>query len=140
MNGIILILLDLLNNILKKAILNKMIIKKFTCPTYNANVWYITNCDHLECKHILEKNLNAEVESWDHEDSQGFLEVYSDPNVFVVWVKNKKDQETLVHELVHLAIEILDSRGVIINVEGSETLAYYVGYWFKILSKGSGSK
>jgi hypothetical protein len=117
-----------------------MIFKKFKCTLYGAEVWYITDCDHVECKQILEKKLNAEVENWEHADSMGFTEIYADPNVFVVWVKDKKDEGTLIHELTHLAIEILNDRGVKLSErENGEVLAYYLEYWWKIF-KGKKEK
>ena len=111
-----------------------MAFKKYYCDMYNANIWFLYNCDHIECKKILEKKLKATVDDWAHEDSEGFTEVYSDPNVFVVWIKEKKDIYTLLHECVHLAIEILNDRGIKFSEkENGEVLAYYIEKLFKTL-------
>lgn len=112
-----------------------MIFKKFECSIYGAKVWYITECDHLKCKKIMEKELNQEIDSWEHKDSQGFTEIDADPNIFVVWVKKKNDVGTLIHEITHLAIEILNDRGIKISEkENGEVLAYYLEYWYKIFT------
>lgn len=112
-----------------------MTFKEYTCNIYGAKVYYITGCDHLQCKKKLEKKLNGEIDNWEHHDSMGFTEIYSNPNVFVVWVKDSKDISTLIHEIVHLAIEILNDRGVKLSEsENGEVLAYYVEYWFKTLT------
>ena len=112
-----------------------MTFKEYQCNIYGAKVWFISGCTHLQCKKKLESKLNAEIDNWDHENSEGFTEIYSDPTVFVVWINDKKDIYTLLHEVVHLAIEILNDRGVKISEsENGEVLAYYVEYWFKTLT------
>lgn len=48
-----------------------------------------------------------------------------------VFLENKKDFYTLIHETVHLVEKIFTDRGIAFTKENGELIAYYQTYWFK---------
>ncbi len=52
----------------------------------------------------------------------------------IIWLKYK-DIPCLVHELVHLTMQIFDDKGIPIRVENGEAFAYYIEHWIKRIRK-----
>ena len=50
---------------------------------------------------------------------------------FHVWVKDKTDYYSMVHETLHLVEYILSKKGIPFNSENQELIAYYQGYWVR---------
>ncbi len=50
-----------------------------------------------------------------------------------IWLKDPKNHDTILHEVIHLVMRNFDDRGVAIRVENDEILAYYITYWFRTL-------
>lgn len=48
-----------------------------------------------------------------------------------VWVKDKTDYHSMVHETLHLVVKIFDKKGIPFNAENHELIAYYQGYWVR---------
>lgn len=50
---------------------------------------------------------------------------------YSVWIKNKTDCYSMVHETIHLVKNIFDKKGILFNSENHELIAYYQGYWVR---------
>jgi len=48
-----------------------------------------------------------------------------------VWVKDKTDYHSMVHETLHLVKRILDKKGIPFDGDNEELIAYYQGYWVR---------
>lgn len=115
--------------------MSKPIVKKFWCDVYNVNILLVAGCSVREFKQILKRrkystntynfNYNAigEAIEWD--------------NSFTVYIRDRKNLGTIVHETLHLAMMILGRAGCDVGVRCSEHehVAYYQGYWFEKIRK-----
>ena len=52
-----------------------------------------------------------------------------------VWIKDKKDIETVAHEAFHATYHVLTHTGVILKEESEEIFAYYLGWLVKEILK-----
>lgn len=55
-------------------------------------------------------------------------------NAQVIWME-KFETGMMVHEIVHLMTDTMDTKGVPIREENSEAMAYYVEYWFNKITR-----
>ena len=52
---------------------------------------------------------------------------------YVIWLSEKKDFYSLLHEVLHTVFKILSDRGIKYDPENHEPYCYYVNFWFKKL-------
>ena len=50
---------------------------------------------------------------------------------FIIWLKNSRDTDHIVHETQHMTHIVLDDRGINWNKENEELFAYYQGFLFR---------
>lgn len=55
---------------------------------------------------------------------------------YLIWVKNKKDSYTLIHECFHAVIMVLGDCGVHLQPDNSDAGAYYIEYLVRSATKG----
>jgi hypothetical protein len=48
-----------------------------------------------------------------------------------VWVKDKTDYHSMVHETLHLVSNILNKKQIPFNSDNQELIAYYQNYWVR---------
>lgn len=110
-------------------------IKKLTCPIYQADVWLIVGSEELK-RFYAKKKITGElgdadrllgfVQSIDVTDKPGVI--YRD---YVIYLESKENFYTLLHESTHLVNHILRDRNAYYDWQKDETFAYYQTYWFK---------
>lgn len=54
-------------------------------------------------------------------------------NCSYIWLKNPRNNITILHEATHLVTSIFNDRGIPLRHENDEILAYYLSYWFKTI-------
>lgn len=75
------------------------------------------------------------IDDLNADDSTGYcIETNPDNNdrgntCFVIWLKDFT-LPTLIHELTHLTMFVLDDKAVPMRRENTEALAYYLEHWF----------
>lgn len=53
----------------------------------------------------------------------------------VMWIPSLENKDVLIHELVHYCFDVMNTKGVPIQYENDETIAYLMEYMFnKIMS------
>ena len=109
-----------------------MIHEQIECPLYNESVLFYADCTarqlmaHLKKKYdIVDEDIDLTPGDW------GLL--HSTDAHYILWCRNTKDVPTLVHELYHLCVAIFDTKGVPVNVDNDEAMAYYLAYWLSKL-------
>lgn len=110
-------------------------IKKLVCNIYQADVWLIVGRDDLE-KFYKRKKITGETMSADR--LQGFvqsIDITDKPGIvfrdYVIYLEDKRNFYTLLHESTHLVNHILRDRNAYYDWHNDETFAYYQTYWFK---------
>ena len=110
-------------------------IKKLTCPIYQADVWLIVGREDLDSfykkKKITGETISADrvlgfVQSIDITNNPGII--YRD---YVMYLESKENFYTLLHESTHLVNHILRDRNAFYDWNKDEAFAYYQTYWFK---------
>lgn len=109
----------------------------FRCETYSANIIFYCDCSPLQIKKHMAKKYcidNVDCENADVGFTNNYLPEEDNASIrYVVWIRHNDDIATLVHECIHLAFRILEDRGIKVNIENDEVLAYYHSYLFKTL-------
>jgi hypothetical protein len=114
-----------------------MKIIKINDPIYGADIRIIVNCSQDELAIYLDKKMKcSDFEPNPTACGQQFTVVDSRLTWYIVWVEKFKwtieCQSTMNHELLHLALNILEARGVPIGAgDQSEPLAYYNEFLFR---------
>lgn len=108
-------------------------------PVLNTTTLVIKNCKASQATQIL-KGYGYTGESLRSDDDVHGCTFHMDPSInenghffWVVWLRNDRDIPTVVHELTHLVLGILDESGIPIRKENDEIAAYYMGYYYKVL-------
>jgi len=100
---------------------------KFICPVFRVEVILALG----DMKKIKEFSADYSL----HEDSIGeCLLITSEddtPRGFVIWIKDKIDYNSMVHETLHLVKRIFQIKGVPFNSDNDEIIAYYQNYWVR---------
>lgn len=111
-------------------------------PVYKFDLVFITD-SNLESanKYLKRKNLPLVPESF--VNNSGIAMPISEENFpkavkgycYCIWIKDKKDFYCLLHEVIHMVVDVFEAKGLQIDTHKSsqEAFAYYVEYWFKIL-------
>ena len=114
-----------------------MKIKKFYEPLFKVQVLCITDCGSDELKVYLKKKkinikdfdcmdgFTAHLEELQEKDIDGGYSTYH-----VLWIKDKKQFYSLLHETIHLVWQVMEERGI---KASDEIAAYCTEWWFKTL-------
>jgi oligoendopeptidase F len=72
----------------------------------------------------------------------GFYSTFSNElgQIYFIWVEDKDDVPTLVHEIYHMINSIFEDREVHHGLQNQETFAYYLSYWTKKFINSSKKK
>jgi len=107
------------------------IIKLFD-PIYRANLRVMINCSFDDCRKHTLKEFNTELQE-NNSLANGKAFALSDGS-YLVWVEKFNwsidCQGVLVHELLHIAFYVIGDRGIKIDSDEDEALAYYFEYLF----------
>lgn len=109
---------------------------QFYCDVYCCNIAFVLDCSSKECQEKFQRVFGKTID--DNEMSGDgcatiLYDKFNEP-VFVIWVERTKQIGTLIHELIHLALQILNSRGVVLD-ESAEPLTYYVEFLYNKANK-----
>lgn len=106
--------------------------KKLFC-NFAHNLWFVYDCKLEEFKKFLQKqHQNLELNDKEFSDpfvAGKYISLHNTKTRFLaryVWVEKLKDTPALVHELLHMAMDILRFCEIDIDRSGEETLAYLV--------------
>lgn len=120
---------------------NKAIKKIIFESVYRHAVIFISGCELKEANSYL-KRYGIGLSKEQLEGANGVTASFTDLDskkiegiVYVVWVKSRKDFYTLLHETVHLCLNIFEDSNMRISNEttASEAFAFYQEFWFKKL-------
>lgn len=109
-------------------------------PVYRCDVMFISGCSFDDLvKAVKKRGLKAPLESMRY--TKGATALFTEQDnpgkvqgtIFLVWVQDKKDFYTLLHEVSHLVQAIFDVKGIEISWNNGEPFSYYQEFWFKTL-------
>lgn len=111
-----------------------MLFRRLHCALYNAHVLYYVGYPSKDFIEHLNKKYSIDIED-DYTDCLGVTMQANtkDRTYYIIWVKHLNDTQTLVHETLHLVYKILDDRGILLDNDNNETVAYYLSFWFQKL-------
>jgi hypothetical protein len=105
--------------------------KKFSLEIYRHAMWLISPCTPEEALGWLKKKVPEGLDVADAFENSDAMTITSSIGE-LVFLPDYKDSpaciSTLVHELTHVAKNVLNSRGVQEKEETEEVLAYMIGY------------
>lgn len=108
-----------------------MIVTHLKDPIYNLTVNLVLDCSWEEYVKVVKDNVNNPDIEETSPGTRGEFRAYSNSDLYFLYVKNKKNLDTLAHELIHLVQYMLQRRGVPLNFETTEVLAYHHAWWFE---------
>jgi hypothetical protein len=123
------------------------IVKIIFEPVYRHDVFFISGCSLKEANKILKKydigfteaeNPSAGITGWfSHKDSKKIKGI-----VFAIWIENRNDFYSLVHETTHLCIKIFELSNILIDSSPntSEAFSFYLEHWVRRLWKEMSKK
>lgn len=112
--------------------------KEFVVPIYNTTVRIVIgNAEETEgyLQKLFDEYLASKImEDLNLPDCDGKVADLED-NSHLLWLPNTpitlQENGTLAHEIFHLAVSILINRGIPLNEDTEETVAYLIGYLTK---------
>lgn len=131
------------------AKLRKKIIEE---PIYKTTVIFLAGCDYKKMCEVVRKTGNYidDEDYFKYSDGANLNFNKSDNPIRLVWVESlKKDPCNLgvvVHEIFHLVVRILDTKGIIIeeynnhDEAGAYLIDYYFREFYKFLTEPNGKK
>lgn len=119
-------------------------IKKLHCDIYGADVWLVVGSEDLA---IFYKRRKVSGETLTPDRLQGFVQnvdVVKNEDVtfrdYLIYLEDKDNFYTLLHETVHLVNHILRDRNAHYDWYKDEVFAYYQTYWVKKLWRAVDTK
>lgn len=116
-----------------------MIFKKYWDSIYKFELIFIADATHEEVnKRIKKYHVPFLPESFSGNDG-AFILINPDEHkgmkywTALLWIRKKKDFYALLHELVHMVIDVFENRSIEITTATTEPFAYYLESWFKKL-------
>lgn len=110
-----------------------MIHKLISDPVFKSEVLFYLSENGSEAIAHAKKKYNVIIENPGFEGYKGTCVELFDPKskitFWLVWVNDKKDWKTMVHEAAHVVFRILDRRGVKYTSENDETWCYLHEYF-----------
>lgn len=107
----------------------KRVRKYFFNPIYKYGVWFMSGypCDEVH-RWLLKKYPDERFEPLRNEDTGGTWS-NGDNRPSIIWIKKYNDYYTIVHEVVHLVLDLMHWKKIPIEAKNSETIAYLVEYY-----------
>jgi len=100
---------------------------KFLCPLFGVEVIL-----HLgDKKQIKEHSLDLEINKSHLAECILYSDEDDNPIDLTIWVKDKTDFYSMVHETLHLVKQIFGMKNIPFNSDNDELIAYYQGYWVR---------
>ena len=110
-------------------------------PVYESYFWLVWDCDIHQLKEWILKHYK-----WEMEIRQGFqhmgktITIETDKHIsWIIWINDRKNFETLSHELFHMTRQTLQTLGIPLNEDTDEVYAYlfscYIRESLKALKK-----
>lgn len=102
-------------------------------PMYKEEILLCLNPDHSQVQRWVKRKFGAEIEF--HPFLSGYFTTLENPHdgllIRLVWMPRfewyNEQISTLVHELFHLVMRVLEDRGIRYSPENQEPFAYYLG-------------
>jgi len=122
-------------------------IKNLYDPIYFADVVLIVgyeDCDKYYEKHLKgdqpfdthkKRNYEGFVQQIERTEKNGCVSVK-----YIIFIENKKNFYTLLHETAHLVKHIFLDRGIPFDGTNDEAIAFYQTFWFKKLWRSMNKK
>ena len=101
----------------------------------------VLNCDFAKFRKFLKDDAGHDSPEAFVEDSIGYLVQMSAENndrgntCLILWMPDRTNMPTLVHEITHLVHFVLDGCGVPTIRENTEAVAYYTEHWFNRITR-----
>lgn len=125
-----------------------MFFKELKCSVYGSRVLVFADCTQEEALNRVKKEFGERIELGD--DACGISAWFSakkrrginrQGRYYVIWIGDKKNISVLVHEILHLVMNIMRDKEVKIDVDNQEPFCYYVDHWIdRILKALKGGK
>lgn len=119
----------------------RKLIKYIYEEVYRREVLFITGCSFIEAHKELDK-FKIKLDTVDLSNADGCVAEFnkesqpkmksSAPELFL-WVENRNAFYVLMHEVVHLTINIFALSNIAIDGATTESFAFYNEFWFKKL-------
>ena len=103
-------------------------INHYFCETYRINYYFCLGFPEESFKKYMKSHHEIDL---DLSGVTGRTIFNPKLNTIILWIRDKADLNTLVHECIHAGTITLESRGVIISHLNDEALAYLVESIFR---------
>lgn len=104
-----------------------MIKFNFRDDVYCADIYVYIGCSYEDLKRDISKDVELSVDG-DENNIVGAVWEFLDSSGFLVWVKEEDDFGTIIHESLHLALKIFNSRYIKMDYNNQEPFVYYATY------------
>ena len=113
----------------------RKIYKEFYCDVYKFTLDFYVGYSGLELEKTFKSRYGIDMPI--DGNALGLYDDFHDIKgdwIRVLWVKNRNDLPTLVHEVTHLVLNIFTQRYIrIYDTSHNEHFTYYIEHWFRRL-------
>lgn len=118
----------------------RKIVEVISEPVYRFELVFLAGLSHAQANKELEI-FNIKPIEEQYNDARGLMfgvDEKEQPKAtigkcYIVWLRNRYDFYTLVHEVAHLVIEVFADKNIEVNNETTEVFAWYQEFWIKKL-------
>jgi len=108
-----------------------MMFRKIKDPVLDLSMHLFFDGTYAEFVRVVKQKYKVELDESPTAVGASDMFVYRGKGLFYVFVKDRKDIATLVHELYHFVCRVLE----FIGIEDEEMGARYIEYWYKKVMK-----
>lgn len=112
-------------------------------PILYTTTWFYCGCPLEEALKDVEARNNVKINLGKPDGTRDMVDLGSsfvvrldEADLYVIYVRRKRDIETLSHEIVHNVFKIFSNLGIPISDENQEIFARYHSYFMRELKKG----
>lgn len=114
-------------------------IKEVSDPIYNQRVFLIHNASPKQIAAHCEKNKIYDFSDVNifERDETNMGSTFWAGGLLYIWIESSKEwEDTLVHEIGHVCLSILDNAGFVVDDDSKhEPFCYLLGYYYSVCMK-----
>lgn len=104
-------------------------------PMYDFKINLISGCNYEEFREFVEDRDNFSCGIYTNKTTGMYVPIPS-RDVYYLFISNTRDTPLIMHEILHMVFDLLDSKGIQLCKESEEAYTYCFEFWVKtILSK-----
>lgn len=116
----------------------RKIVKIIPDEVYRHDLLFVSGCSLKEANRELKKyKINPFAPEEEPKGVMWAISGKDSPRVegvaLFMWIKDRRDFYTLLHEVSHLCIKVFDLSNMDVNLHTTEAFSFYHEFWFKKL-------